>query len=142
MGRIVVGIDSSEGSQRALRWALEEAALRHAELQLVHSFATPDYLAVPMVVSLPSDEELHEAAEEVIDKTLSAVGGAGEVPVTKYVRAGGAAGVLCEAAEGAELMVVGARGLGGFRGLLLGSVTQQVVAHAPCPVVVTGPQQH
>jgi nucleotide-binding universal stress UspA family protein len=60
--------------------------------------------------------------------------------VTRDVRSGGAAGVLCARAQDAELVVVGARGLGGFRGLLLGSVTQQVVAHSPRPVVVVVPE--
>ncbi len=140
MGRIVVGLDSSKESIRALRWALEEARLRGSELHLVHAYPTPELVALPAVVTLPSDDELRVAAGEVLDEQLAKVGGAGEVSVTRTVRSGGAASVLCEAAEGAELLVVGARGLGGFRGLLLGSVTHQVVAHAPCPVVVTVPE--
>ncbi len=140
MGRIVVGLDSSEESIRALRWALEEARLRDAELHLVHAYPTPELVALPAVVTLPSDDELRAAADEVLDQQLAKVGGAGEVSVTRTVRSGGAASVLCEAAKGAELLVVGARGLGGFRGLLLGSVTHQVVAHSPCPVVVTVPE--
>lgn len=140
MGRIVVGLDSSEESIRALRWALDEARLRKAELQLVHAYPTPELVALPAVVTLPSDDELRVAADEVLDEQLAKVGGSGEVSVTRTVRSGGAASVLCEVAEGAELLVVGARGLGGFRGLLLGSVTHQVVAHAPCPVVVTVPE--
>ena len=88
---------------------------------------------------MPSDEELRSAAEQVLDEALVAVGGAEGIDITMTVRAGGAASVLTEAAADADLIVVGARGLGGFRGLLLGSVTQQVVAHAPCPVVVVTP---
>jgi nucleotide-binding universal stress UspA family protein len=61
---------------------------------------------------------------------------ADDVELVRTVRAGGAASVLTAEAEGADLLVVGARGLGGFRGLLLGSVSQQTVAHSPCPVVV------
>jgi nucleotide-binding universal stress UspA family protein len=141
VNRIVVGVDSSADAQRALRWALDEAALRGAELQLVHSYPTPELTALPAVVTLPSDEELRHAAEEILDEALAAAGGPGEVNVTKTVRAGGAAAVLTEVAEGADLMVVGARGLGGFRGLLLGSVTHQVVAHSPCPVVVVVPEK-
>lgn len=140
MNRIVVGLDSSEGSERALRWALDEAELRGAELELVHSFPPPEMVALPAVVTLPSDDELRKGAEEIIDQALTNVGGPRDVPVVRTVRSGGAASVLCEAAEGADLLVVGARGLGGFRGLLLGSVTHQVVAHAPCPVVVSVPE--
>lgn len=137
MGRIVVGIDSSADSARALRWALEEAVLRDAELDLVHAYPTPEIVALPAMVTLPTDDELRAGAQEIVDRALADVGGPGDVPVTTTLRAGGSARVLCEVAEGAELLVVGARGLGGFRGLLLGSVSQQVVAHAPCPVVIT-----
>lgn len=138
--RIVVGLDSSEESARALRWALDEARLRVAELHLVHAYPTPELVALPAVVTLPSDDELRAAADEVISEQIEKAGGAGDVAVTRTVRSGGAAAVLCEVAKGADLLVVGARGLGGFRGLLLGSVTHQVVAHSPCPVVVTVPE--
>jgi nucleotide-binding universal stress UspA family protein len=137
MGRIVVGIDSSADSARALRWAHEEAVLRGAELELVHAYPTPEIVALPAIVTLPTDDELRRGAREMVDEALTELGEVAEVPVTITVRAGGSARVLCEVAEGAELLVVGARGLGGFRGLLLGSVSQQVVAHAPCPVVIT-----
>ncbi|MCC5948950.1 MAG: universal stress protein [Nitriliruptoraceae bacterium] len=140
MERIVVGIDGSDGARRALEWGLHEAALRGAELHLVHAYPTPELVALPAVVTLPSDDELRAAAEEVIAEVLAEVGGSGDVPVTTTVMAGGAAAVMCELAKDASLMVVGARGLGGFRGLLLGSVTHQVVAHSPCPVVVAVPR--
>lgn len=140
MGRIVVGLDSSAESTRALEWALTEARLRGAELQLVHAYPTPELVALPAVVTLPSDDELRSAASEVVAEQLAKVGPSEEVEVTTTVHSGGAAAVLCEVAEGADLLVVGARGLGGFRGLLLGSVTHQVVAHSPCPVVVTVPE--
>ena len=140
MGRIVVGLDASEDSLRALRWALDEAELREAELELVHSYPTPELVALPAVVTLPSDEQLRFAAEDIITEALERVGGPRGVHVTMVARPGGAATVLCEVAEGADLLVVGARGLGGFRGLLLGSVTHQVVAHSPCPVLVAVPK--
>lgn len=139
MSTIVVGIDSSEGARRALEWALEEAALREAEVELVHAFPTPEIAALPTVMTFPSNDELHAYAEQVVEEALEAVGGSGEVPVITTVRSGGAANILCEAAADADLLVVGARGLGGFRGLLLGSVTHQVVTHSPCPVVVVMP---
>ncbi|MGA0830578.1 MAG: universal stress protein [Nitriliruptoraceae bacterium] len=141
MARIVVGIDASDPSLDALRWALEEARLRGAELELVHAFPRPELVGMTMVVTLPSDDELRAASEQVLAEALERVGGAGDVPVTRRVGTGGPAAVLVEAAEGADLLVVGARGLGGFKGLLLGSVTQQVIAHAPCPVVVITPER-
>ncbi len=140
MARITVGIDSSKDSIRALDWALDEARLRGAELELVHAYVTPDYIALPAVVTLPSDEELRKAADAVLDEALAAVGDTSDVSVIRTLRSGGAAAVLCEVSEGADLLVVGARGLGGFRGLLLGSVSHQVVAHSPCPVVVVTPE--
>ena len=141
MSRIVVGIDSSKDSHRALRWAVEEARLRDADLEVVHAYPTPDLTALPMVVTLPSDEELRVAAISILDEVLAEVGGSDDLRVTKTVQAGGAASVLTQAAEGADLLVVGARGLGGFRGLLMGSVSQQSVTHSPCPVVVVTPER-
>lgn len=141
MSRIVVGIDTSKDSSRALRWAVEEARLRDAQLELVHAYPTPDLTALPMVVTLPSDEELRIAATSILDELLDEVGGTEDLQIIKTVHAGGAASVLTQAAEGADLLVVGARGLGGFRGLLMGSVSQQSVTHSPCPVVVVTPER-
>lgn len=139
MARIVVGIDPSKDALRALRWAVDEAEIRGARLELVHAFPTPELMALPAVVSLPDPEEMKKAAEDVLDEALVSAGGGRDVEVTKRVIAGNPANALCEAAQDADLLVVGARGLGGFRGLLLGSVSHQVVAHSPCPVVVVGP---
>jgi nucleotide-binding universal stress UspA family protein len=141
MSRIVVGIDASDDSSRALRWAVEEARLRNAQLELVHAYPTPDLTALPMVVTLPSDEELRIAATSILDEVLGQVGRTEDLEIIKTVQAGGAASVLTQAAEGADLLVVGARGLGGFRGLLMGSVSQQSVTHSPCPVVVVTPER-
>jgi len=141
MARIVVGVDSSEVSLKALRWALEEARLRGADVEMVHAFPRPELVGMTMVVTLPSDEELREASEQVLAESLAKVGGPGDVTVTQHVGAGGPASVLVEHAKDHDLLVIGARGLGGFRGMLLGSVTQQVVAQAPCPVVVITPDE-
>jgi nucleotide-binding universal stress UspA family protein len=140
MSRIVVGVDASEHAKRALRWARDEARLRDAQLELVHAVHQPDLAAMPAVLPMPSHEELIEAGEALIDELLGGEDVDG-IEVLRTVRSGGAAGVLCQAAREADLAVVGARGLGGFRGLLLGSVTQQVVAHASCPVVVVVPEE-
>ncbi len=142
MGRIVVGVDSSATSLKALRWALEEARLRQLDVEMVHAFPRPELVGMTMVVTLPSDDELREASEQVLSEALAAVGGPGDVTIAQHVGAGGPASVLVEKAKDAELLVLGSRGLGGFRGMLLGSVTQQVIAHAPCPVVVITPDEN
>jgi nucleotide-binding universal stress UspA family protein len=139
MERIVVGVDTSQTSLKALEWALAEARLRGASLELVHAFPRPELVGMTMVVTLPSDDELRDASRQILTDSLESVGGAGDVPVELKVGSGGAASVLVETALGADLLVIGSRGMGGFRGLLLGSVTQQVIAHAPCPVVVLTP---
>ncbi len=141
MGRIVVGVDSSKTSLMALRWALAEAKLRGSSVELVHAFPRPELVGMTMVVTLPSDDELREASAQVLSEALESVGGAGGVEFSTRVGAGGPASVLVETAKDAELLVIGSRGLGGFRGMLLGSVTQQVIAHAPCPVVVITPDE-
>lgn len=148
MARIVVGVDASDDAARAVAWAFEEARLRHAELVLVHTYAphalsypVPDYLAEPEVGDARAEEHLRSAHDALIDQVLASVEDTSDVPVTRIVREGNPAVVLCEVAGEADLLVVGARGLGGFRGLLLGSVSQQVVGHSPCPVVVVTPDR-
>jgi nucleotide-binding universal stress UspA family protein len=141
MGRIVVGVDSSDHAVRALEWAIAEARLREASLQLVHAYPTPEVTAMPAIISLPSDEELREAARGTVDEALERAGGAEGLEVDVLVEPGGAAWVITEAAQGADLLVLGARGLGGFRGLLLGSVSQQAATHSPCPVVIVPPEK-
>lgn len=143
MGTIVVGIDASDHAVRALRWAFAEAELRGDELELVHAYSRPEAVYYPgiMVNDLPTQAELEAAARQVIEDAVSKVLPRPDVPYTMTVQSGGAAGVLCGRAADADLVVVGARGLGGFRGLLLGSVSQQVVAHSPCPVVIITPER-
>jgi nucleotide-binding universal stress UspA family protein len=137
VSRIVVGIDTSPASKRALAWAVEDARRRAATLEVVHAFddVGPLRYAGSAMVPLPSLTELESAAADGLEEILEVVDTA-DVPLVRTVRAGGAAQVLCRAAEGADLLVVGSRGLGGFRGLLLGSVSHQVAGHAPCPVVI------
>jgi len=146
MDRIVVGVDGSEGSIRGLRWALDEARLRGAQLELVHGYPRlehtyphPEAVLTPERGSLATEDEFRQAKRAILEGCLERAG-ADEVEVAYTVQAGGPADVLCRAARGAQLLVVGARGLGGFRGLLLGSVSQQVIAHSPCPVVLVTPR--
>ena len=134
--RIVVGVDGSECSQQALEWALDEATLRGAQVDVVCAWAPPvmAYAAVPVV--MPYDPtELEGAARTTVD-TMVAETGRRDVNVEKIVALGSAASTLLDVAKGADLLVVGSRGRGGFSGLLLGSVSQAVSHHAPCPVVI------
>ena len=137
---IVVGVDGSDGSERALAWAIDEARLRRDTVRAVTAWSVPVIVAgsgmAPVV--LP-DDEFQEGARSTLDRTVDAAIAAaqGELPPIERVLARGpAATVLLEAAEGADLLVVGTRGRGGFTGLLLGSVSQQCAHHAQCPVVV------
>ena len=136
-GRIVVGADGSDGGDAALRWALDEAELRGGTVDAVMALRVTPMLASPAVGALIDPEEEMAHAREVLAASVeSAAERRAGVVVHQVVHTGGAAHVLLEAAQGADLLVVGSRGRGGFRGLLLGSVSQQCVHHAPCPVVV------
>jgi len=140
-GRIVVGVDGSDGSIDALRWAVEEARLRGATVEAVHSWHYP-YAAYTeitgMAAGVISREDLEAVAQEVLKRSLDRVGAdaSAGVEIRPVLVQGPAAATLLEQAAGADLLVVGSRGHGGFTGLLLGSVSQHVVHHAPCPTVV------
>jgi nucleotide-binding universal stress UspA family protein len=135
MPRIVVGVDGSEQSKTAFRWALEEARLRGATVQAVYAWAIRFAGGMGVVVPQPTVEEEAEQGERMLDAVIAEVG-AGDVDVERVAVEGGPARVLVETARGADLLVVGSRGHGGFAGLLLGSVSQQCATHAPCPVVI------
>jgi nucleotide-binding universal stress UspA family protein len=142
MGRIVVGIDGSAEAAAALRWALEEAVLRSAVLEVVHAWVFPTIGELPGGAVSGLITELERAAGELLDRVVGAVvGDDTRVKVERRVLEGSAGKALVEAAAGADLLVVGSRGRGGFAGLLLGSVAQQCVHHAPCPVVVVHRQE-
>ena len=152
---IVVGVDGSEGSVAALRWALDEARLRQSDVRVVHAYRSPEYALVDgdlgvaggmgmPVMATEGTEELRRAVETqartVIDASLRDAGGELErLTVERVAIEGPAAQTLIEAGRGAELLVVGSRGRGGFVGLLLGSVSQQCAQHPPCPVVILPP---
>jgi nucleotide-binding universal stress UspA family protein len=135
MGKIVVGVDGSEHSMRALRWAADEAKLRGSTLRVVHSWTFPG-VSVPLsaVDELPHID-VQAGAEQVLEEAIEAVADP-SVPTERCVRNELPAQALIAESEGAELLVVGARGRGGFAGLLLGSVSQQCAAHAHCPMVI------
>ncbi len=133
---ITVGIDGSEGGAEALRWAAAEARLRGTRLRVVHAWSIPtmDYGLVP---PLSFEYDLDRAAAEALEKWLGAAAAELDgIEVERLSGGGSAANLLTDAAADAELLVVGSRGLGGFEGLLLGSVSYQCAQRAPCPVVI------
>jgi nucleotide-binding universal stress UspA family protein len=137
-GRIIVGVDGSSGSRQALSWALAEANLRGAALEVVHSWNYPEPGAKASAASGPAVtvEALEEDALQVVEESLDGLGVGEGLDLRRHVAPAPAALALVEAAEGADLLVVGARGRGGFAGLLLGSVAQQCAQHTPCPLVI------
>lgn len=139
MARVVVGVDGSDQSRRALTLALEEARLRGAQLDVVNAVPEPYMLADPVMAPPPPREGLQAAGLELIDRALTGVD-TGSTEIERIAAIGNTVHVLCDVAKGADLLVVGSRGFGGFRGLLVGSVTHQVVAHAPCPILVVVPE--
>lgn len=138
MSVIVVGVDGSEESREALRWAIDEAHLRQATLRAVHVWTYPVIFAGEFVPpDLVNANVLRDAAQKALDETVAEVAGkAPEVYIERVVEHGSVAHVLVEAARKADLLVVGSRGHGGFAGSLLGSVSQQCAHHAPCAVVI------
>jgi nucleotide-binding universal stress UspA family protein len=138
-GRIVVGVDGSDSSKQAVRWALRQAEVTHGGVEAVTAWEFPQFHgALGWLPPSSSDEgALKARALQELTRTVEeAVGPRPEAQVRTEARYGTPAGVLLHAAQGAALLVVGSRGLGGFAGLLLGSVAQHCVQHAPCPVLV------
>jgi nucleotide-binding universal stress UspA family protein len=138
-GSIVVGFDGSDESEKALAWATGEAKLRNAKLKLVSAWEITGlvyaYGYVPSI-SPSLEEEARERAQLLLDERAEQVRATTGVDVETETRQGQAADALVEAANGADLLVVGSRGHGGFTGLLLGSVSTQCAHHARCPVVI------
>ncbi|WP_104062085.1 universal stress protein [Arthrobacter sp. 4R501] len=132
--RIVVGVDGSAPSRLALEWAVNEARLRHGEVKAVTAWQFPP-VTVGMEGLVHDPEIFPQAARRLQDEALRRVDSGG-MKVTGDVVQGNTAGVLLKAAENADLVVVGSRGLGGFTGLLLGSISTQLVHHSPSPVLV------
>jgi len=141
---VVVGVDGSKGSVAALKLALSEAKLRGANVKAVAAWNVPVAAYESGWAAAPLDPRaFEEAAASTLDSTLAAAdGSAAGVAVNRIVREGQAADVLVAEAREADLLVVGSRGLGGFRGLLLGSVSQQCAHHAACPVMIVPPHGH
>ena len=145
MNKIVVGIDGLEGSRKALRWAFGEAQLRHVPLCVVHAWRAPR--RVPGLVlhgaadAYPGDSGTVAATEsrlarDLIERELQAIAaGKADVPIERRAAEGDPAKTLLEAAEGAELLVVGSS-RNALERALLGDVARTCVSRASCPVVV------
>lgn len=116
----------------ALRWAATQASLTQASLEAVTTWRFPTSYGFPVM----PDVDLSRDVTKVLEVTLTEVLGEEAAYVGQRTVEGHPARVLLDAAKGAELLVVGSRGHGGFTGLLLGSISEYVVTHAPCPVVV------
>jgi nucleotide-binding universal stress UspA family protein len=133
---IVVGVDGSESSKTALRWALHQARLELADVEAVTAWQDPGWAGYPPPIARYSFEE---AAERTVAATIAEVrkeADAEHIQVHTHVLEGNAARVLIDASRGARMLVVGNRGHGGFTEALLGSVSQHCTHHAQCPVVV------
>ena len=133
--RIVVGVDGSASSTAALAWAVKQAALTGALVDAVIAWEVPANYS--FLVQVPVDINYAEIAAQVAADAIAEVSGPGEpVKIRSTATEGSPARVLVDASKGAELLVVGSRGHGGFAEALLGSVSQHCVHHATCPVVV------
>jgi nucleotide-binding universal stress UspA family protein len=143
MSGILVGVDGSGHSQRALEWAMNEAAIRHTPLTVltVHP-AIVGYFGG--VVTSPGDLELTEKAQAAVkeeaDKVLSSLDGPHPESVTVKAVHGFPVEELIDASKDADMIVLGSRGVGGFTRMLLGSTAGQVVQHAHCPVLIIPPE--
>jgi nucleotide-binding universal stress UspA family protein len=135
---IVVGVDGSEPSRRALRWALHQAEVTGAGIRAVSAWHYPAVAGLGgYVVSAMDTTDFGElAAKQLAEVVADEVDPASGVGVSSSVVEGIAAQVLLEAAQGAELLVVGSRGHGAFTGVLLGSVSQHCAHLSPCPIVI------
>jgi nucleotide-binding universal stress UspA family protein len=140
MSGILVGVDGSEQSRQALKWAVAEAGTWHVPLRVltVHQIVA-GYSGGG--VMYPGDhaliEDTRKAAQRETDQVLDAIDEESRPPAVTVAAVGGLPGEeLLHAAEDADMVVVGARGAGGFKRLLVGSVASQLAYHAHCPVVI------
>ena len=135
---IAVGVDGSAPSKKALRWAAQQAQLTGAKLRVVTTWMIPTGLG--WMPQFPDNFNPEVDAATVQKREVADVLGANpSVPLEYIVVGGNPAATLIEMSNDVDLIVLGNRGHGGFAGLLLGSVSENVVAHAECPVVVIRP---
>jgi nucleotide-binding universal stress UspA family protein len=137
--RIVVGVDGSPSARQALRWAVRQAELTGGTVDAVIAWQYPAAIGgfgfAPSAM-IDGADYAEISAKTLADDVASTVSPDSSVSIRQLVVADNAARALLDAADGADLLVVGSRGHGGFAGALLGSVSQHCVHHAPCPVIV------
>jgi nucleotide-binding universal stress UspA family protein len=145
MAVVVVGVDGSEGARAALEFATHEAAMRKARLRIICAWEIPPVVYAGTFAPRFDAATLEgfSAGAETVARDALAAANQLEPSVEAEVKAleGQPAAELLAAARDADLIVVGNRGHGGFTSLLLGSVSHQVVQHAPCPVTVVRAKQ-
>jgi len=134
-GRVVVGIDGSARSLTALRWAAAEARARDADLDVVHAWRLPMLVMPASMAAVPDVDLVSESAREVLDRAVADPALA-DLRVHPHVVHDQPAHAILGRADGAGLIVTGTRGRGRVSAALIGSVSRQLLHHAPCPVVV------
>lgn len=142
MPGIVVGVDGSDHSRKALEWALDESALRRAPLTVIAVSPVSASIFGLSAQHYPADEldtaHVQDATEKLVQDVTAGRPAAGQEVAVRAV-SGLPADELIRASAEADLLVLGARGAGGFRRLMLGSVSTEVSHHARCPVVIVPP---
>jgi len=144
MSGIIVGVDGSGHSQRALEFAMKEAAVRHVPLTVltVHEAIRGYYSGVAVYPDDPArTEEARKAAQAETDEVLAALTGPHPDSVTVRAVHGFPVEELINAGKDADMLVLGSRGAGGFTRLMMGSTAGQVVQHAHCPVLIVPPEE-
>jgi nucleotide-binding universal stress UspA family protein len=132
---IVVGVDGSPLADTALQFAIEEARIRHAELHVTYAYPV---MGAALTGSTGKDyyEQVEAEAKGTLQRIIDAASSTEGIKVEWLAIPGNPSEVLIEASRGAALLVVGSRGVGGFMGLLMGSVSTQCVHYSHCPVLV------
>lgn len=137
--RIVVGVDGSEGSIEALRWAGRQARATGAPISVIAAWDLPMYFGYAPAMD---DIDWAASARQGLDQAVEKAAIDEDIILSRHVVRGHAGTVLVDAGRDAELLVVGSRGHGAVAGMLLGSISQYCTQHASCPVVVVRPHSH
>ncbi|MEW2248919.1 universal stress protein [Streptomyces sp. NPDC014776] len=138
--RVVVGVDGSPSSYAALRWADRHARLIGGVVEAIHAWETPSEHSWSGGPAIDPDFDLQQARERFAEELRAVFPEGRPARLTERLVEGDPSEVLIQASHGAEILVVGARGRGGFARAMLGSVSQRCAQHADCPVVVV--RQH